>query len=198
MVESTFCKTSLSCSFRSMKCGYFSWAQGRRLEYMQCLAWGLCRHLFLPSSYPCWILVLTWILWSSVCILSIIRLWSIRTFGFTADPTWDNLPATFWSTLETTAAVTCACMPPIRGGFMRLFPTFWQTSVGRSTMPSQKISMGCIGLLLLILIRDSGMYINLVPSQLLVMEAKRLILLGAAILWLLSWMLSLYPNSTWG
>jgi hypothetical protein len=49
-------------------------------------------------------------------------------------------------------------------------------------MPSQKISMGCIGLLLLILIRDSGMYINLVPSQLLVMEAKRLILLGAAIL----------------
>jgi hypothetical protein len=28
------------------------------------------------------------------------------------------------------------------------------------------------------------------------MEAKRLILLGAAILWLLSWMLSLNPNST--
>ena len=29
---------------------------------------------------------------------------------------------------------------------MRVFPSFWQTSVGNSTISSQKISMGCIGL----------------------------------------------------
>jgi hypothetical protein len=37
-------------------------------------------------------------------------------------------------------------MHPIRGGFMRLFPNFLQASVGRSAMPSQRISMGCTGL----------------------------------------------------
>ncbi len=75
--------------------------------------------------HPCQSFPLIRIRWFSVCILSIIRLWSLQTFGLTADPTWDNLPTTFWSTLETTAAVTCACMPPIRGGFMRLFRE-WQ------------------------------------------------------------------------
>lgn len=51
-----------------------------------------------------------------------IRLYSLRTFGLTADPTWDNIPTTFWSTLETTTAIFCACMPAIRAGFVRLFP----------------------------------------------------------------------------
>lgn len=51
-----------------------------------------------------------------------IRLDSLRTFGLTADPTWDNVPTTFWSTLETTTAIFCACMPAIRAGLVRLFP----------------------------------------------------------------------------
>jgi hypothetical protein len=59
---------------------------------------------------------------SSVCITSMIRLDSLRTFGLTADPTWDNVPTTFWSTLETTTAIFCACMPAIRAGLFRLFP----------------------------------------------------------------------------
>jgi hypothetical protein len=58
----------------------------------------------------------------SVCITSIVRLDSLRTFGLTADPTWDNIPTTFWSTLETTTAIFCACMPSIRAGLVRLFP----------------------------------------------------------------------------
>ena len=60
---------------------------------------------------------------NSVCITSIVRLDSLRTFGLTADPTWDNIPTTFWSTLETSTAIFCACMPAIRAGFVRLFPT---------------------------------------------------------------------------
>jgi len=51
-----------------------------------------------------------------------VRLDSLRTFGLTADPTWDNIPTTFWSTLETTTAIFCACMPAIRAGLVRLFP----------------------------------------------------------------------------
>ena len=51
-----------------------------------------------------------------------IRLESLRTFGLTADPTWDNIPTTFWSTLETTAAIFCACMPAVRAGLVHVFP----------------------------------------------------------------------------
>lgn len=51
-----------------------------------------------------------------------IRLESLRTFGLTADPTWDNIPTTFWSTLETATALFCACMPSIRAGLVVVFP----------------------------------------------------------------------------
>ena len=60
----------------------------------------------------------------SVCITSMVRLWSIKSFGLTADPTWDNIPITFWTTLETTTAVLCSCLPMIRAGLLRLFPQF--------------------------------------------------------------------------
>lgn len=74
----------------------------------------------------------------SVCILSIIRLYSLQSFGLTADPTWDNVPTTFWSCLETTAAVVCACLPTIRAGFNRLCPKIWEsTSRVWSPKPSE-------------------------------------------------------------
>jgi hypothetical protein len=57
--------------------------------------------------------------------------------GLTADPTWDNVPTTFWSIIETTAAVTCACLPSIRDGFLRVFAKFSQTSAINSTISSQ-------------------------------------------------------------
>lgn len=63
----------------------------------------------------------------SVCITSMVRLESLRSFGLTADPTWDNIPTTFWSTLETTTAIFCACMPAIRAGLVRLFPKVMST-----------------------------------------------------------------------
>lgn len=81
----------------------------------------------------------------SVCILSIIRLWSLRTFGLTADPTWDNVPTTFWSILETTVAILCACVPAIRAGFAQAFSRAWESSVNHSTIFSQKISVGRVG-----------------------------------------------------
>jgi hypothetical protein len=114
---------------------------------MQCLVWDLCKHLFLPlSGYPYQISCANSDSSFSVCILSIIQLWGLQTFGLTADPTWDNFPTTFWSTLETTCG-RHLCLHAFHSWWVcSCHPKFWQTSVNNSAMSSQKISMGCIGL----------------------------------------------------
>ncbi|TVY82748.1 Satratoxin biosynthesis SC1 cluster protein [Lachnellula suecica] len=74
---------------------------------------------------------------SFVFITGIIRLYTLKNFGLTADPTWNNVPTIFWSTLETTAAVFCACMPSMRAGLVRLFPkVFGSTSIFESSRGS--------------------------------------------------------------
>jgi hypothetical protein len=69
----------------------------------------------------------------SVCVTSMVRLYTIRTFGLTADPTWDNIPITFWTTLETTTAMLCTCLPTIRSGLLRLFPQVFGSTMYTST-----------------------------------------------------------------
>jgi len=69
----------------------------------------------------------------SVCITSMIRLYTLKSFGLTADPTWDNIPVTFWTTLETTTAVVCTCLPSIRAGLLRAFPSVFGTATHSST-----------------------------------------------------------------
>ncbi|KAN0101513.1 hypothetical protein V8E51_012023 [Hyaloscypha variabilis] len=64
---------------------------------------------------------------SFVCLTSIIRLNSLRTFGVTIDATFSNVPITIWSTVETTLAIVCACLPAIRAGVAILFPTLKTT-----------------------------------------------------------------------
>lgn len=59
-----------------------------------------------------------------VCIISMIRLNSVKGFGLTADPTWDNVPITIWSTLETSIALICTCLPTLRAGLLHFFPRF--------------------------------------------------------------------------
>ena len=67
-----------------------------------------------------------------------IRLHSLKTFGLTADPTWDNISTTFWSTLETCTAVLCACMPAIRAGIIRFCRSILGLPVhSGSTSPNQ-------------------------------------------------------------
>jgi hypothetical protein len=62
-----------------------------------------------------------------------VRLYTLKTFGLTADPTWDNVPITFWTTLETTTAVVCTCLPTIRAGLLHLFPQVFGSTVHPST-----------------------------------------------------------------
>lgn len=82
----------------------------------------------------------------SVCITGIIRLYTLKNFGLTADPTWNNVLTIFWSTMETTAAVFCACMPSMRAGLVRLFPkifgstNFFKSSKGVSSNWSSRLS----------------------------------------------------------
>jgi hypothetical protein len=69
-----------------------------------------------------------------------IRLESLKTFGLTADPTWDNIPTTFWSTIETSTAIFCCCMPAIRAGVIRFFPRILGPSTHFDTISPKKSS----------------------------------------------------------
>jgi len=106
---------------------------------MLCLVLEACTR----SSSPSWNKELTM---NSVCITGIIRLYTLKHFGLTADPTWDNVPTIFWSTMETTAAVFCACMPSMRAGLVRLFPkvfggtNFLKSSKNKSSNFSSRVS----------------------------------------------------------
>ena len=62
-----------------------------------------------------------------------VRLSTLRTFGLTADPTWDNIPTTLWTTLETTAAMLCTCLPSMRAGLLRAFPKVFDSSTSPIT-----------------------------------------------------------------
>ncbi|KAL3427262.1 CFEM domain-containing protein [Phlyctema vagabunda] len=53
--------------------------------------------------------------------MSLARLTALSDFGVTGDPTWDNVPATFWSTLEVSAAAICANMSVLRAGVMACY-----------------------------------------------------------------------------
>ena len=50
----------------------------------------------------------------------------------TIDATFSNVPTTIWSTIETTAAIFCACLPAIRAGIAILFPTLLKTTLQQS------------------------------------------------------------------
>jgi hypothetical protein len=66
-------------------------------------------------------------------VCSIVRLTTLKDFGLTADPTWDNVPTTFWTTLETTTAMICTCLPALRAGLLRIFPSIFGSSKAQST-----------------------------------------------------------------
>jgi hypothetical protein len=57
-----------------------------------------------------------------VTIVSIIRLQSLVHFSKSANPTWDNLSVSQWSTVEINIGIICACMPSLRILLVRLFP----------------------------------------------------------------------------
>ncbi|KAF5024162.1 hypothetical protein F66182_3797 [Fusarium sp. NRRL 66182] len=71
------------------------------------------------------------------CIISIIRIRTLKVAASTKDPNWDNVDAAIWSFLEIAIAVITACLPTLRPVFSRLIPRAFISSIGRSTGPAE-------------------------------------------------------------
>ncbi|KAJ4983737.1 hypothetical protein SVAN01_10772 [Stagonosporopsis vannaccii] len=66
-----------------------------------------------------------------VTFASIYRATTIAASASDPDPTWGPIPATIWSVIEANAGIVCACLPMLRGPFVRLFgPVFGRSRKG--------------------------------------------------------------------
>jgi hypothetical protein len=59
---------------------------------------------------------------SSTCIISIIRLFTLRAALNTPDPTWDNVPTSYWSVAELNIGILCASLATLRPLLRRIVP----------------------------------------------------------------------------
>lgn len=50
----------------------------------------------------------------SVCIISVYRMFTLRTAVYSNDPPWENIGAAIWSTIELNTSIICASLPTIR------------------------------------------------------------------------------------
>ncbi|KAL2756426.1 hypothetical protein ACRALDRAFT_2075680, partial [Sodiomyces alcalophilus JCM 7366] len=66
------------------------------------------------------------------CIISIIRIRTLKVAASTDDPNWDNVDAATWSFLEVTIAAIAASLPTLRPLFSRLMPRLFGGSSARS------------------------------------------------------------------
>ncbi|KAF5724170.1 integral membrane protein [Fusarium mundagurra] len=67
------------------------------------------------------------------CIISIIRIRTLKTAASTKDPNWDNVDAAIWSFLEVTLAIISSCLPTLRPLFSKIMPRLFASSFGRSS-----------------------------------------------------------------
>lgn len=56
----------------------------------------------------------------SVCVISIIRVPTLRAASSAADPTWDNVEAAIWTLAEINAAILCSSLPVLRPLFFKV------------------------------------------------------------------------------
>ncbi len=61
---------------------------------------------------------------SSACVISVVRLYSLKIAAQTTDPTWAYVDAANWSITELNISILCASLPTLRPLVMRLFPLF--------------------------------------------------------------------------
>ncbi|KAH8784505.1 hypothetical protein F5882DRAFT_497558 [Hyaloscypha sp. PMI_1271] len=69
------------------------------------------------------------------CVVSMIRLKSLISFGNSLDPSWDNVNAVVWTILELSAAMICVSLPALRVLLLKLFPKSL-LSTTRGTIPT--------------------------------------------------------------
>ncbi|KAF6788751.1 integral membrane protein [Colletotrichum sojae] len=62
------------------------------------------------------------------CIISALRIRTLRVAADTKDPYWDNVDAATWSFLEITIGILAACLPTLRPLFVTLLPRLFTSS----------------------------------------------------------------------
>lgn len=58
----------------------------------------------------------------SVCIVSIYRLFTLRSGVISDDPTWDNVSAAIWSMVELSVSIIASTLPTLRPLLARVLP----------------------------------------------------------------------------
>ena len=83
---------------------------------------------------------------SSVCIISMIRVYTLIAFNDPVDPTWDMAPVAIWSNWEINGGTICATLPALRAFVLRLLHNHrtrsGSKSNGRNGQPGPKGSPG--------------------------------------------------------
>jgi hypothetical protein len=59
---------------------------------------------------------------NSTCIISIVRIFTLRVAAVTEDPTWDNTEAACWSLIELNCGILCASLPTLRPLLGKIVP----------------------------------------------------------------------------
>ncbi|KAK1752765.1 hypothetical protein QBC47DRAFT_389229 [Echria macrotheca] len=71
------------------------------------------RALQLPTRQK-WLVMSIFCLGFFTCIISIVRLFTLRAATSTTDPSWANAPSAYWSVVELNCGILCACLPTLR------------------------------------------------------------------------------------
>ncbi|KAG5950734.1 hypothetical protein E4U53_004485 [Claviceps sorghi] len=82
--------------------------------------------------------VLMFLLGTFVTIVSILRLQSLIYFSNSINPTWDNWNTVWWSTIELSVGLTCACLPTLRLMLVRVAPRIFSTDASRNQSRYQR------------------------------------------------------------
>lgn len=78
----------------------------------------------------------------SVTVVSIVRLQFLVNLGSSANPTFDQVDVSIWSTVEIDTGIICTCLPSIRLFLIRVFPVLGGSSHKRSGYQNYPDSYG--------------------------------------------------------
>lgn len=81
--------------------------------------------------------MLVFALGGSVCIISIIRLYSLYAVTISNDDSYENPQAAIYSTIETAATIIFGCLPAYNAFVAKHFPKFWNGYAGGSGAMAQ-------------------------------------------------------------
>ncbi|CAK7210381.1 hypothetical protein SBRCBS47491_000761 [Sporothrix bragantina] len=87
------------------------------------------RHLRLPLRQKIMVMSI-FCLGFFTCIISIVRLFTLRAALNSDDPTWDNSPTSWWTTIELNCGILCSSIATLRPLIRKLTPGGGLTSAG--------------------------------------------------------------------